>query len=254
MNHSSANQAAIGLAVCDGTSAQKWRMYANGTIKNTGYNVCIDNKNGDGTTLQLYACLGNANQTFSLPDQHHLVQFNLPAQAGTAVKVASDQYSIVVLTSNGQVWGAGYGKYGQLGDGANWTYQPFPVQFKLPNGVTAIDVWNTAYSPTGGLYDNTFVIGSDGKVYGTGSNGLGQLGNGTTTSTLTPVAMNVIDGSTIKALQVGSGYGTTIVLTDNHKVYTVGNNSNGQLGDGTTTNSSTPKANKYTNILPITMF
>lgn len=54
-----------------------------------------------------------------------LLQFNLPAQAGTAVKVATDQYSVLVLTSNGQVWGTGYGKYGQLGDGANWTSNRF---------------------------------------------------------------------------------------------------------------------------------
>ena len=66
--------------------------------------------------------------------------------------------------------------------------------------------------------------------------------------------MQTIDGTNVKALQVESGYGTTIVVGDNHEVYTVGNNTNGQLGDGTTTNSSTPKANKYTNALPITQF
>jgi alpha-tubulin suppressor-like RCC1 family protein len=66
--------------------------------------------------------------------------------------------------------------------------------------------------------------------------------------------MQAINGSTVKAKDVVSGYGTTVVLTEDGKVYTVGNNGNGQLGDGTTTNSSTPKANRYTNVLPVTSF
>jgi alpha-tubulin suppressor-like RCC1 family protein len=53
---------------------------------------------------------------------------------------------------------------------------------------------------------------------------------------------------------VQTGFGTTVILTTGGKVYTVGNNSDGQLGDGTTTNSSVPKANRYTNILPVTVF
>ena len=253
-NHSSANQAPVGLAVCDGTSAQRWQMYANGTISNPAYNVCLDNLNGDGTNLQLYSCWGNANQTFSLPDQGKIVQFNMPAQAGLATKIWTDQWFIQVLTSNGQVWGAGLNDNGYLGAGSNWTHQNFPVQFILPSGVKAVDLYNTCTNPSADQYCDSFVIGSDGKVYGAGSNYFGQLGDGTTTDRYTPVAMQTIDGVNVKALQVESGYGTTIVVGDNHEVYTVGNNANGQLGDGTTTNSSIPKANKYTNALPITQF
>lgn len=254
VNHSSANQAPVNLAICDGTSAQRWQMRADGTLYNTAYNVCLDNLNGDGTNLQLYGCLSNANQTFSLPDQGKLVQFNLPAQAGSVTKIWTDQWFVEALTSNGQVWGAGLNDHGYLGAGSIWTHQNFPVQFILPSGVTAVDLYATCSNPSDDKYCNTFVIGSDGKVYGAGSNYFGQLGDGTTTDRSTPVAMQTIDGVNIKALQVESGYGTTIVIADNHKVYTVGNNSNGQLGDGTTNNSSIPKANQYTNALPITEF
>ena len=253
-NHSSANQAPVNLAVCDGTTAQKWQMRADGTIYNSAYNVCLDNLNGDGTNLQLYGCLSNANQTFSLPDQGQFIKFNLPAQAGTVTKIWTDQWYVEALTSNGQVWGAGLNANGYLGANSNWTHQNYPVQFILPNGVTATDLYVTCANPSADQYCDTYVIGSDGKVYGAGSNYFGQLGNGNTTDQATPVAMQVIDGVTNKAAQVLSGYGTTVVLTTNHKVFTVGNNSNGQLGDGTTTNSSIPAANKYTNVLPVTSF
>lgn len=253
-NHSSANQAPVGLATCDGSSAQKWQMHADGTISNPAYNVCLDNLNGDGTNLQLYGCLSNGNQIFSLPDQAQMTKFNLPAQAGTVTKIWTDQWYVVALTSNGQVWGAGINSNGYLGAGSNWTHQNFPVQFILPNGVTATDLYATCNSPSADKYCDTYVIGSDGKVYGAGSNYFGQLGIGNTTDQATPVAMQVIDGVTNRASQVMSGYGTTVILTTNHKVFTVGNNANGQLGDGTTVNKSVPEAAKYTNVLPVTSY
>jgi alpha-tubulin suppressor-like RCC1 family protein len=186
---------------------------------------------------------------------HSLVRFHLSAIAGTPIKFTGDQDFMSVLTSNGQVWSVGNNSHGQLGNGATSYNQVYAVKFILPSGVTATDVFSCALNPSvDGKNDNTFVVGSDGKVYGAGSNYFGQLGDGTTTDRSTPVAMHVIDGASIKALQVEAGNGTTIVLTDNHKVYTVGNNGNGQLGDGTTTNSSTPVANQYTNILPVTQF
>jgi alpha-tubulin suppressor-like RCC1 family protein/Tfp pilus assembly protein PilX len=251
-----ATTTAVSLATCDGTASQKFTLRDDGSIYNSSVAKCLDNNGGDGTNLQMYTCNQTGPQTFSLPDLKGFTQFHLPDVAGTPIKVTTDQGFTSVLTSNGQVWSAGLNNVGQLGDGSPSLYQPYPVQFKLPNGVTAVDVYTCAYDIIGSpaKYNNTFVIGSDGKVYGAGSNDYGQLGDGTTTDRSTPVAMQTIDGTNIKALQVESGYGTTIVLADNHQVYTVGNNGNGQLGDGTTTNSSTPKANRYTNALPITEF
>lgn len=251
INHTNVNGAPVALAVCDGTTSQKWRMLNDGTFRNVSYSVCIDD--ADGSNLQLYTCLGDDYQHFDLSNLAKLVKFNLPAQAGTVTKVWTDQWFIVMMTSNGQVWGAGLNDQGELGNGTHWLNQPYPVQFILPNGVTATDLYATCSSPTN-IYCDTFVIGSDGKVYGAGANSFGQLGDGTTTDRATPVAMQMIDGAINHASQVMSGYGTTVVLTTNHKVFTVGNNSDGQLGNGTTVNSSIPSANKYTNVLPVTSF
>jgi alpha-tubulin suppressor-like RCC1 family protein len=243
------------LDICNGNTSQKFVLRDDGSIYDAQVGKCFDNTNADGKSLRLFTCNGTPAQVYSLPVQSHLIQFNLPAGAGNAVKIAGDEKFITVMTANGQVWSAGINSNGQLGNGSTATYQPYPVQFILPNGVTATDIYTTSFQPVGGSsYVDTFVIGSNGRVYGAGANAFGQLGDGTTTDRSTPVAMSVIDGSTIKALQVQSGFGTTVVLTANHKVYTVGNNGDGQLGDGTTNNSSTPAANKYTNVLPVTTF
>jgi alpha-tubulin suppressor-like RCC1 family protein len=254
IDNTSSNGTSIGLATCDGTTDQKFTMRDDGRIYMPSKAKCLDNTNADNVSLGLSGCTGTA-QIFSFPSSVKFVKVNLPDVAGDAAKIVSDQWFTSVLTSNGQVWSMGTNKQGQLGMGSASLYQMYPIKFILPSGVTALDVFSTSYNPTTDTkYTNTFVVGSDGKVYGAGSNYFGQLGDGSTTQRNTPVAMGVIDGTNIKALQVEAGYGTTVVLTDNHKVYTVGNNENGQLGDGTTTNSSTPKANQYTNALPVTIF
>lgn len=65
----------------------------------------------------------------------------------------------------------------------------------------------------------------------------------------TPVVMSVIDGTNIVASQVQIGKATAVIFTTNGNVYTVGYNNYGQLGDGTTDNSSIPIRAKYVNDL-----
>jgi alpha-tubulin suppressor-like RCC1 family protein len=97
---------------------------------------------------------------------------------------------------------------------------------------------------------NTFAIGTDGAVYGAGSNMYGQLGvySSRPEYSATPKKMDVF-GPSMPAKLVLSGMGTTVIYTEKGGVYTVGNNSNGQIGDGTTNNAYTPIRAKYTNDL-----
>lgn len=244
------------LYTCNTSAAQKFKLQDNGSILLINHNKCLSDINNNGSVFQFAVCDGTNKQRFFLPDQRTLVDVNLPTGAGTVTKIATDQWYAAFLMSNGEVWSAGANNCGQLGNGTIATRQPYPVKFQLPAGVTAIDVSVSSHDTLNAQcrYNNIFVIGSDGKVYGSGSNYFGQLGDGTTVNKTTPVAMQTIDGVNIKAKQVLSGYGTTVVLTTGKKVYTVGNNENGQLGDGTTTNSSVPKANTYTNVIQTTIF
>ena len=72
-----------------------------------------------------------------------------------------------------------------------------------------------------------------------GNNGYGQLGDGTTTDSSTPVAVSLPAGRTATALALGSYHSCAIL--DDGSIQCWGRNSYGQLGDGTTTNSNIPE-------------
>lgn len=170
-------------------------------------------------------------------------QVQMPSGSGNVIRVTTDQWFASFLTDKGYVYSVGYNGRGQLGNGSTATRVKSPVQFILPTGVTATYMYTTSLGDDGDSpnYDNTYVIGSDYRVYGAGANTFGQIGIGTTSSSVsTPKAMNVIDGISIKASDVLSGGGSAIVITTTGVVYSVGNNDSGQLGNGTTINSSTP--------------
>lgn len=217
---------------------------------------CIDNTNGNGTDLQLYDCSDSyVNQKFT-GYNGDLTALDMSGISGYVVKIATDLWSLSFLTSNGEVWSAGLNLTGQFGNGGTVNvnganFNPNPTKFQLPSGVTAVDLYQTSSWAT---QQNLFVIGSDGKVYGAGSNSHGELGNGTNTAQASPVLMSVIDGSTIKARTVKSGLSTTVIYTTDGSVYTVGSNTNGQLGDGTTNDSWVPIKAKYTNNLGTSVY
>jgi alpha-tubulin suppressor-like RCC1 family protein len=76
------------------------------------------------------------------------------------------------------------------------------------------------------------------RAYCWGYGGEGQLGDGTTTGRLTPVA--VAGGLSFR--QVSAGEWHTCGQTSTGLGYCWGRNSSGQLGDGTTTNRLRPRA------------
>jgi len=77
---------------------------------------------------------------------------------------------------------------------------------------------------------------ADGIPWAWGYNMFGQLGNGTTTSRITPAQVSGLTGVT--AIAGGSWH--TIALKNDGTVWAWGRNDEGQLGDGTTTSRTTP--------------
>jgi hypothetical protein len=83
----------------------------------------------------------------------------------------------------------------------------------------------------------TCVLMTSGTIKCWGDNTRGQLGDGTTTGRATPVG--VIGLSGVAAVSTG-GYHTCALVGTGNKLKCWGANGRGQLGDGTTTNRSTP--------------
>ena len=93
-------------------------------------------------------------------------------------------------------------------------------------------------------FSTSCVVASDNKVYCWGNNSKGQLGNGSTTNSNVPVAVNtsgVLVGKTIKEVTTGGFH--TCALDTSSKMYCWGLNSSGRLGGGlTSTLSNVPVA------------
>src|SRR5262249_12963581 len=72
------------------------------------------------------------------------------------------------------------------------------------------------------------------SLWSFGFNGNGELGEGTTTNRLSPVAVDA------PWRMVAAGFQHSVALRDDGTVWAWGDNGAGALGDGTTTNRSTP--------------
>ena len=95
----------------------------------------------------------------------------------------------------------------------------------------------------GGTGNDLVLQWADNKAYTWGSNSLGQLGNTDSTSSSVPLAVttsDVLADKTFVSIAVGSSH--SVALCSDGTVATWGNNTYGQLGDGTNNNSNVPVA------------
>lgn len=81
---------------------------------------------------------------------------------------------------------------------------------------------------------HSLVLDDDGIMYSWGLNNHGQLGDGTTTDSSTPVKVintKVLSSKTIVQLSCGEFH--SLALDTDGIIFSFGGNSNGELGDGT---------------------
>ncbi len=87
------------------------------------------------------------------------------------------------------------------------------------------------------------MLKSDGTVWAWGNNDYGQLGDGTTTFSLSPVQVKDPtnpSGFLTGVTAIAAGWAHSVALKSDGSAWGWGNNQSGQLGDGTTTNHLTP--------------
>jgi alpha-tubulin suppressor-like RCC1 family protein len=153
------------------------------------------------------------------------------AAVATVVSVASASVGLLaapaVAYPPAQVYSAGNNVYGQLGDGraptpsgvfVSASYFPISVKAVAGGGVSA------------------YALRADGTVWAWGRNDYGQLGNGTTVDSHTPVQ---VPGLTEVKAVAGGGVSAYALRADG-TVWAWGRNDYGQLGNGTTVDSHTP--------------
>jgi alpha-tubulin suppressor-like RCC1 family protein len=153
---------------------------------------------------------------------------SIPVQVSSLtgmIQVAAGNQHVVALQSNGTVWTWGSNSNGQLGNNST-TNSSTPVQ------VTAL---SGTFIAVGAGVNFSVALRSDGTVWAWGANPDGELGNSTTTQSLTPVQVTGLNG----IIAISSGGKNTFALQNNGNLWTWGLNGNGQLGNGTTTSSST---------------
>lgn len=139
-------------------------------------------------------------------------------------------YSSYAVGQNGNLYSWGKNTYGQLGI-ATTTNDSTPMAVPFPSGVTG---WAKVYA--GGSH--VVAIGNDGNLYTWGLNTNGQLGNGTTTQSTSPIEITVPGVTSWKA--VAAGDAMSFAIGSNDSLYSWGYNNFGQLGDGTTTQRTSP--------------
>jgi alpha-tubulin suppressor-like RCC1 family protein len=110
----------------------------------------------------------------------------------------------------------------------------------VPFNIVAVSTGSFAQVSTGG--NASCGVSAAGAGYCWGNNSLGQLGNGATTNSLTPV--KVLGGLAFQSISAGSQQYFACGLTTAGVAYCWGYNDYGQLGNGTLTNAMAPLAVK----------
>lgn len=146
--------------------------------------------------------------------------------------IAAGGSHALALDGSGTIYAWGYNKFGQLGDGTITS-----SSFAVP--VVRTGITGTVTAISAGLDHSLAII--DGAAYAWGYNFYGQLGNG--------AALSSYDANKTLQSVVGLSNISSIVATGHHciavdtsgKIWTWGNDTYGQLGDGTTQSRSTAK-------------
>lgn len=155
------------------------------------------------------------------------------------VEVAAGYYHAMALTADGSVWAWGRDSEGQTGQGVALSSRPAPVQVPGLSGMGTIAC---------GGYHSMALTKPSGQLYSWGYNFYGQLGNGNTTTQLSPVVV----GSLFRTISGGRFH--SLGIGHNGAPYGWGRDLEGQVGnDAAKANVSSPTlvAGGFTDVVSI---
>ena len=141
----------------------------------------------------------------------------------------------LALCSDGTLVAWGYNFFRQLGNGTT-TSSSVPL-LVTQNGVLS---GKTVVAISAGAA-HSLALNSDGTLAAWGDNGSGRLGDGTTTNSSVPILVtpsSMVAGKTM--VGVSASYEHNLALCSDGSLVSWGKNSNGQLGDGSSTTRTVP--------------
>ena len=143
------------------------------------------------------------------------------------VAIAESENTDVALAANGTVWGWGYNRSGQLCTGNTFSFD-HPVKLGL-----------TGVASMAGAGDHTLFLMADGSVEACGDNTSGELGDGTFTTSRSPVSVVGLPSDSPVVAVSAAWRGSSALLADG-QVWDWGYGAEGQLGDGKFSTSDVP--------------
>ena len=159
------------------------------------------------------------------------LSFTFPATAEQAVwkMVSAGLTHGLAIKTDGSLWAWGSNSAGRTGLGIDdWS------NTLVPTRVGAASKWA---SVSAGGWEHSLAVTTNGELWAWGNNWSGSTGLGTETgNTLVPTRV----GSASNWATVSAGSEHSLAVTANGELWTWGRNTEGQLGDGTTTNRNVP--------------
>lgn len=205
-------------AAVAGGGAHTLGLKANGTLWAWGDNTF--GQLGDGT--------GAANRTAPV----QVVTGNPGNFDRNWVAVAAGESFSLALQADGTIWTWGDNSLLQLGtdpaDLAPDTQRNVPAQLLVASPPST--AYNSSWTAIGAGQAHGLALQADGTLWAWGANSVGQLGNGATVATFTPVQVISAEGVPYTSLAAGTSH--SLAGRTDGTLWSWGNNTSGQLGTG----------------------
>ena len=199
---------------------------------------------GDNSKGQLGTGVSNSSSENFIPRRVDMP--DLSSERITHIAAGGDHS--IALDNNAKLWAWGDNTYGQLGNGSNNYDKPEPVDMTAMS-IEDFDIVSIAVGR-----EHSLALDDKGVVWSWGRNNNGQLGIGNRVNKTTPIKTDLskIDNAII---QLAAGDYHTLALDAEGNLWSWGDNTYGQLGNGesgTTKQATTPvKVNMTSKVVAV---
>ena len=233
------------VGVTPANASTAWNIFAQGTtgVSNSSGQILYNNGSGlvalaAGTAGQVLTVGAGGLPVWATPQVRSATKvLKLPENAANTQPNSYRKFGVIMTDGSVRAWGQQ--SYYLLGDGTTFS-RSYPTRTAFPPGFPGASKLYYWYDMQAACID------SSGQLWIWGNNDYGSCGNGTTAVVRVPFnasadSLNSIYGKTVTQVALSCGVQnvlSTVVLCSDGTVHACGYNAYGQLGNGSTTNSS----------------